>query len=160
MRTKGSAAELERVRLRAVALVQEGNGPTEVARMVGAHRRTVQRWARRHEVGGKKALKAKPHPGPEPKLHEGQKQELARELLRGAKTHGFSTDLWTGRRVAQVIRRRFGVTYHPLYMSLFLREYLHWSCQKPKKRAYERDEKAIQHWVQKDWPRIKKSPVP
>jgi hypothetical protein len=33
-----------------------------------------------------------------------------------------------------------------------------WSCQKPEKRARERDEEAIAGWRQMDWPRIKKSP--
>jgi len=33
---------------------------------------------------------------------------------------------------------------------------LQWSPQKAERRALERDEKAIQRWKQKDWPRIKK----
>ena len=31
---------------------------------------------------------------------------------KGAVANGFATELWTGRRIAQVIRERLGVHYH------------------------------------------------
>lgn len=157
MRPFGTPEELERRRLRAMELLKAGSGPTEVAKRVGAHRRTVQRWARRYEDGGRDSLKAIRHPGPTPRLTGGQKRQLIRLLLKGAKAHGFGTDLWTLSRIGKVIHRRFGVSYDPGHVSRLLRS-LNWTPQKPQKKAYERDEKAIQRWVEKDWVRIKKSP--
>jgi len=37
---------------------------------------------------------------------------LVQCLLKGAGHYGFATDLWTSPRVAQLIARRYGVTYH------------------------------------------------
>lgn len=123
--------------------------------MVGANRRTVQRWARRSERGGTAALASKPHPGPRSKLDPAQRRRLGATLLEGAKAQGFGTDLWTGPRVAQLVRRMFGIRYHPKYVPRLLRS-LGWTPQRPEGRAYERDEKAIERWVRDDWPRIKK----
>lgn len=123
--------------------------------MVGANRRTVQRWARRSERGGTAALAPKPHPGPRSKLGPAQRRRLGAALLKGAKGQGFGTDLWTGPRVAQVVRGLFGVRYNPKYVPRLLRS-LGWTPQRPESRAYERDEKAIARWVREDWPRIKK----
>jgi len=155
MRPVGSAEELERRRLRAVDLLGKGQGPTEVARMVGANRRSVQRWARRSERGGTAALAPKRHPGPPGKLDVAQRRRLGAALLEGPKAQGFATDLWTGPRVAQLVRRMFGVRYNPKYVPRLLRS-LGWTPQRPEGRAYERDEKAIARWVRDEWPRIKK----
>jgi transposase len=80
---------------------------------------------------------------------------LTRLLLKGAGACGFSTDLWTQRRVAQVIQREFGVRYHPHHLWRVLIG-LGWSCQKPETRARERNEPAIAHWKRYHWPHIKK----
>src|SRR3989338_8453793 len=137
MRPTGTAEELERRRLRAVSLLESGRGPTEVGKTVGATRRTVQRWARRAESLGKKGLKAKPHPGRRCRITPKQKERLSRMLLKGPKAHGFSTDLWTRKRVAQVIHKRLAVRYHPGHVSRLL-HLLGWTPQKPERRAYER----------------------
>ena len=155
MRSKGSARELERKRFDALRLLELGYGPTEVGRILQAHRRTVHRWREEARRGGPEALKAKHHPGPTPKLTVSEKARLARILLEGAPASGYATQLWTGRRVVEVIRRTFGVSYHPHHVPRILHE-LGWSCQKPQRKARERDEQAIGRWLKRDWARIKK----
>jgi hypothetical protein len=51
---------------------------------------------------------------------------------------------------------RWGVSYHPSQVWRILRA-SDWTCQKPERRARERDEAAIARWRRVDWPRIKKS---
>jgi len=51
--------------------------------------------------------------GRKPRLDRRQLNRLDAALRQGAQTHGFGTDLWTLPRVAQVIKRLTGVTYHP-----------------------------------------------
>jgi hypothetical protein len=58
--------------------------------------------------------------------------------------------------VAEVIRREFGVAYHPDHVSRLLRE-CGWSLQKPLRRASQRDEEAIAAWVKDHWPEVKKT---
>jgi transposase len=139
-------------------LLAEGQGIRAVARTVGAAPSSVKRWQDLLKKRGPAGLKAKPHPGRRPRLAKRQKQQLVHLLRRGPLAAGYATDLWTCPRVAQVIAQRFGVRYHPDHIWRLLRA-LGWSCQKPERRARERDEAAIQRWRQHDWPRIKKRPA-
>ena len=155
MRPKGSAAELERRRQRAMALLDQGMRPAAVARAVGTSRASVTRWRQAYETSGPNAMRAKPHPGGKCRLTAVQRKRLVRLLLQGPGKHGYPTELWTLARVAEVIAVNFGVEYHPSGVWHLLRS-LGWSCQKPERRARERDEKAIATWRCRDWPRIKK----
>jgi transposase len=157
MRPKGSAEELERRRRHAMALLADGMRPAAVARAVGTSRASVTRWRQAFEAGGPKALKAKPHPGGTSRLTDAQRKRLIHLLKKGPGKHGYRTDLWTLARVAEVIATHFGVQYHPSAVWHILRA-LRWRCQKPERRARERDEKAITAWREQEWPRIKKRP--
>ena len=157
MRPKGSAEELERRRQRAMALLADGTRAADVARAVGTSRASVTRWRQAYEAGGHEALKAKPHPGGKSRLTDAQRKRLVRMLLQGPRKHGYATELWTLSRVAELIAVTFGVEYHPSAVWHILRK-LGWSCQKPERRARERDEQAIAAWRQQEWPRIKKRP--
>jgi hypothetical protein len=87
-------------------------------------------------------------------LTDAQLQELERLLDKGAPVHGFPNELWTADRVAQVIRRHFGVKYHPDYVLRLLRRRLDWTCHKPQRRARERNDKEVERWKADEFPRI------
>jgi transposase len=157
MRPKGKAEALEVRRRIAAKLLEEGKGIREVARLVSASPSAVHGWKHAMEEGGPEGLKAKPHPGRKAKLNAEQKKELEQLLLDGPLAADYPTDLWTLRRVAEVIERRFEVRYHPGHVWKILRD-MGWSSQKPERRARERDEEAITRWREKDWPRIEKKP--
>ena len=82
----GTAAELERRRRRAVALVEQGEPRATVARILGVHPKTLARWLRRAKQPD--GLQARPQLGPRPGLSDGQLQQLEQLLLDGAKFHG------------------------------------------------------------------------
>ena len=155
MRPKGSPKELEQRRMRARVLLDHGWSQAEVARHLGVTQGAISQWKKRYRRDGPEALKAIPHPGPKPKLTARQRDQLGRLLLKGARAHGYRTELWTLRRVTELIRDRFGVQYDPSGVWHVLRN-MGWSCQKPERRARERDERAIAQWRNQDWPRIKK----
>jgi transposase len=155
MRPHGSPADLEARRRRAVALLDKGLGVREVARQIGCSPMSVSRWQAEVRARGPDALRPKPAPGRPPRITVRQRAKLLTLLLKGATAHGFSTDLWTLPRVAEVIARTFGVRYHPAHVWKILRGE-GWSCQKPERRARERDEAAIQRWRTDRWPHIKK----
>ncbi|HVA01768.1 MAG TPA: IS630 family transposase [Terriglobia bacterium] len=146
LRPAGTPDELERRRLRAVALLTQGHPPVEVARMVGANRRSVRRWKAAYRKKGRRAIEARPASGRPPKLPAPQMRRLERVLLRGAKAAGFATNLWTCPRVARLIERRFRVHYHVDHIGRLLHS-LGWSPQKPARRAVERDEEGIRRWI-------------
>jgi len=157
MRPKGSAEELERRRRQAMALIDQGMKSAAVARSVGTSRASVTRWRQAYETGGQEAIEAKPHPGGKPRLTDAQRKHLVRMLLQGPRKHGYATELWTLARVTELIAVTFGVQYHPSTVWHILRA-MGWSCQKPERRARERDEQTIATWRQQEWPRIKKRP--
>jgi len=80
----------------------------------------------------------------QPALSE-QIKELEGLLLKGAKAHGWHNDLWSAHRVAEVIRRRFGVEYHTEHVRKVIRRRLNWSSQKPQKKAKQRDAEKVDH---------------
>jgi transposase len=155
MRPKGNSAELETRRRHAVAMLRQGMKPAVVAGTLRVSLVSVGRWRKTALDGGVKALAAKPSPGRPLKLSITQRQRLSVLLQKGPTHHGFGTELWTLARVAEVIDRHFGVSYHPSQVWRILMA-LGWSCQKPESRARERDDDAIARWRRVDWPRIKK----
>jgi transposase len=158
MRPAGSPEELQRRRERAITLLKEGHGPVEVAQIVGVERRSVRRWKAAYRRRGESALSARRASGRPLKLAVSSRKRLERVLLKGAKAAGFTTDLWTCPRIAQVVWKRFGVSYHRTHVGRILRS-LGWSAQRPERRAVERDEEAIRRWVKKQWPRVKKNAI-
>jgi len=158
MRPKGSAEVLEARRHRALRLLDRGRSLNEVARLLECAPSSVMRWRDARDVGGAEALRVRFSPGRPPKLERRQRQRLVRLLLQGAMAQGFSTELWTTARVAQLIRREFGVRYHRAHVGRLLHG-LGWSVQKPERRALERDEARIEQWKRETWPRIKKKPA-
>jgi transposase len=158
MRSKGSAATLEAIRRLAVQNVLGGQTQAAVAKMLGVHPVTVAKWMARRRAEGEAGLVAKPVPGRPRFLTAEQDLRVRGWLAQKPTAHGFPTDLWTARRVAELIRRRFGVVFHPNY----LREWLTqrgYSPQRPARRARQRNEEAVVHWVANDWPRIQKKPA-
>jgi len=145
MRTQGSAAELEQRRRQAVALLNQGLKGAQVARAMGVSRAAVTRWKQAHEAKGEVGLAAKPHPGGQPRLKAAQRKRLGQLLLKGPRRQGYPTELWTLGRVAEVIAEKFGVHYHPCHVWKVLRG-IGWSCQKPQRRARERDDVAFRRW--------------
>jgi len=156
MRPKGTIKELQRRRQRAIALLKDGYGIREVARIVGSSGSSVVRWRDANKKGGAKALEPKPTPGRPRKLSDKQRQKLDRLLNKGPTAFGYKTDLWTLKRIASVIRKKFRVYYHPSQVWRILRQ-MGYSCQKPERKARERDEQRIATWRKSDWPHIKKS---
>jgi len=152
MRPQGTAAELERRRRRAVQLVEAGESPTVVARILGVTSSSLHRWRRlARQLDG---LVARPVPGAKRRLSDVQLTQLESLLRQGATAHGFPNDLWTSARVAQLIQRYFGIEYHPDYPRQLLQHWLHWTCHKPQKRARERNDAEIERWKADEFPRI------
>jgi transposase len=156
MRPRGSAEQLEERRRQAIRLLNEGMSLPDTAVAVGASYSSVWRWRQAYREGGWEGLRPRPTPGRPSKLSEARKQALREVLEAGSLAAGYPTDLWTLRRVAEVIRKRFGVCYNTCHVWFVLRK-LGWTCQKPQRRARERDEEAIQRWRRRDWVRLKKS---
>lgn len=151
------ASAMEARRLAAVALFQRGEALASIARHLDVSRQAVFVWAQQWRRHGEAGLHRRARPGRPPKLAPRQLAQLPCLLARGAAAYGFASAIWTTQRVADLIWRRFRVRYDRDHVCRLLHRF-GWSWQKPARRARERDEAAIQHWVKHTWPRLKKKP--
>jgi transposase len=155
MRPYGTPKQLERRRQKALALLNDGWSLEEVAARVNADFSSVYRWREKSRRGGANALRAKPASGRPRKIRAAQGRRFLEILLKGALAYGFSNEMWTLGRMARVIRKEFGIRYHPCHVWKVLQR-MEWSCQVPERRAIQQDDVAIAHWKRYKWPHIKK----
>lgn len=88
-----------------------------IARQLGISREAVRQWYAAWEEGGVRALSRRPTPGHLAKLSAADWRRLARVLRRRAEASGYAAEQWTLQRVAHLIRREFGVRYHPRHLA-------------------------------------------
>jgi transposase len=148
-------ARREQVRLAAAELIEAGASDREVAWHFRVSRMSANRWRRTLAAGGRAALASKGAGGAKCKLTGAQLRELETLLDAGPAAWGWDEDqCWTLARIAEVVRRRFGVDYTLAGADLLLHR-IGWSVQVPARRAAERDEAAIAAWREETWPVVK-----
>ena len=144
-------------RFRAFELKQNGWRQTDIAEALGVSEGAVSQWIKKAREEDKEALKTEPRPGRPPKLSDEERTERLPELLeKGPEHFGFRGEVWTRKRVRNVIKEEFGDEYDVSQVGRIL-DQIGWSRQKPDHRSDKRDEKEIEEWKEEEWPRIKKS---
>jgi transposase len=147
-------ATLEAMRERAVQRVQQGESPEDVARILGINRSTIYGWLAQYRRGGWGALKAKPLFGRPPKLDGKKLQWIYDAVTQSPLQMKFEFALWTREMVAALIKRKFNITLSLASVGRLLAQ-LGITCQKPLRRALERNETLVQKWLKQEYPRIK-----
>jgi transposase len=143
------------VRLAAAGLIEAGASDREVARRFRVSRMSVNRWRRALAAGGRRALASRGPGGARCKLTAAQLGELEAVLDAGPAAWGWDEDqCWTLARIAELVRRRFGVDYTLAGLDLLLHR-IGWSVQVPARQAAERDEARIARWKEEAWPVVK-----
>ncbi|MGC8545958.1 MAG: winged helix-turn-helix domain-containing protein, partial [Athalassotoga sp.] len=129
-------------RVRAWELKQEGWKQNDIAKTLKVTKSAVSQWMKRGREGGVEALKTKPPRQYKRKLTDEQIRQLIEDLKKGAEAFGYKGNVWTGKRISDLIMREFGVFYHWHSIARLMRQ-IGWSSQKPIQRANQRNEKAI-----------------
>ncbi len=145
-------------RRRAWELFQQGWSQKAIAEALAVTQGAVSQWMKMGREQGAEGLRGKIAPGPKARLSQEQLAQLPVLLSQGAEAHGFRGAVWTTQRVAQLLKKQFGVSYHPAHMSRLLKG-INYSVQKPIERASQRNEEAIATWKEQRWPQLKKSPA-
>jgi len=96
-----------------MAMVRDGRRVREVALRLGVNPGSVSRWMAMARREGEAGLKAKPQARRTGRLTAAEKKRLGRWLSRPPASHGFRATRWTLALVGWLIRKRFGVAYHP-----------------------------------------------
>lgn len=142
-------------RFLAFELREDGWEQRDIAQTLGVTEGAVSQWMKAADNLGPAALAASPHPGSPPRLGEAQFQHLLAILAKGAEAYGFRGEIWTCARIACVIAKEFGVSYHKAHVSRLLKQ-LKWTPQKPRQRAAQQDEAETERWRLQKWPRLKR----
>jgi transposase len=144
---------LETLRVIAVRrVVEDGERPSEVMRSLGLCRTSIYPWLRAHSKKGPAALLLRKSSGPRCKLNARQCQRVRRWVLgKDPRQHGFDFGLWTRRIVAQLIEEKLGIRLELTAVGRLLAG-LEITPQKPLRRAYERDPKAVEQWLAQGLP--------
>ncbi len=153
MRPYGTAKQLAQRRQRALVWLDHGESAAQVAKRIGTSMRSVQRWRRESQAPRRKS--GHPAPGRPSRLSLSQLCSLVQALQRGAQAYGHAEDYWTLDRITPLIWELFQVRYRPSGVWYVLQR-LGWSCQKPQRRTFARDDEAVAHWKHYVWPQIKK----
>jgi transposase len=156
-RPRRDFSALTRRRLRAAELFAEGQRPAQVAEQLQVSVQSASLWHHRWLKEGVEGLTGAGRAGRLPRLSAEQIQAVESALLAGPREHGFRNELWTLSRVAEVISRLTGVSYHPGHVWRILRR-LGWTRQKPSRWAAERDPEKVEAWVKERWPELKRGP--
>ncbi len=145
------------LRRRAVRLKEKGLTHQAVADTFQVGESTVRKWWALYRKGGMKALKparkgCKPgqhrHLNPE---QEAEIRDLIEEKTPDQLKLGFA--LWTRRAVVELIRERLGFSMPIRTVGEYLKRW-GFTPQKPLKRAYEQNPKAVQRWLDEEYPAI------
>jgi len=152
---KISTEEQHLIRKLAVQRVFDGESVADVTRYFGLGSKTVFRWLKVVREKGIDALIPKARSGRNRFLSPLEEQEVKRWVIGGdPRQYGFDFGLWTRQIVADLIKDKFGIDMSLSGVGKLLKR-LGLTPQKPLRRAYERDEKAVKEWVEDVYPKVK-----
>lgn len=146
-------------RRQAVRLYEQGWQIQRIAATVGAHRNTVGEWIQAWQDGGEAALT--PKAGGRPRgsgmtLSPKEARQIQRIITdRCPDQLKLPFALWTREAVQQLIRKELRIGMPIRTVGSYLQRW-GFTPQKPLKQAYERCPKAVQRWVDEQYPAIEK----
>ena len=142
----------------AIRLFQEGRSRKDIAAIVGVHYMTVCKWIDAFKKAGKKGIiigKRGRIEGTKRKLTAEQEAVLRKKLIDHAPQQmKLDFALWTSRAIRTLIWDLWRVHIAARTIRTYMRRW-GFTPQKPLLRAYERDPKKVQRWLNEDYPAIK-----
>ena len=144
---------------RAVLGYIEGRRVIELATELDVTRGAINRWLQWYESMGVEGLVTGKAPGPAPRLTDFQRELLCGLIEIGPQAAGYTSGVWTGPMIGDLIEKHFGVRYHNHHIPRLLNG-LGFSVQRPRKRLARADVEAQAVWLRHKFPAIKKKRTP
>ncbi len=152
---KLSHDKLTELRYRAVAAVQNGESPEDVARVMGVNRASVYNWLVLYRSGGWSKLDAKKRGGRKPKLDAKALRWIYQTVKLGNPSQMKMPFVqWSSKLLAVAIEKKFGIKLSKASVCRLLHQ-LGLSPQRPLWRAYQRDPEAVRRWLEQEYPAIR-----
>jgi transposase len=148
---------LEALRLRAVHARQQGYAVVDIAAILGVREETVSRWCSKYQHGGEEALPGDRTGRPVGSgrlLNEKQEQALQQLIdTKSPKELGIPSALWTRAAVGELIQQQVGLRLPIRTVGEYLQRW-GYTPQKPVRKAYQQDPRAVAEWLEKTYPEI------
>lgn len=146
----------DEVRERAVKAVLSGKTQTEVAEIFGVSRQSVNAWVNKYKRKGKQTLVSKKRGGWKKPTLKGYQASTIKRIVVGRHPEQLKLPfvLWTREAVQKLIQKKFEIKLSLSTIGRYLKKW-GMTSQKPLKRAYEQDNKAVQKWINEEYPKIK-----
>ena len=142
-------------RARAVLRYLDGKKVIALCEEMDVCRASINGWLSAFDSLGAQGLLTRKAPGPAPKLTQVQRDELIKCIEEGPLAAGFTSGMWTGPMIGQMILAKYGVSYHNHHVPRLLHQ-LGFSVQRPRKRLAKADHEQQEIWLRERLPAIKK----
>jgi len=156
---KASTAEKEAIRIRAMMMYKQNINQNEIALLLGVHKNSIYQWVKIFKEQGKKGLKEvkKGRKKGDGKLLSNEQEKEVQKMIVDKMPDQLKLPyaLWTRKAIVDLIKRTYNIKVAIRTMGDYLNQW-GFTPQKPKKKAYEQNDKAVQEWLQKEYPSIVK----
>jgi transposase len=146
-------------RKQAIKLIKSGRPKGEVAQIIGVRNASITEWWKNYKALGIKGLTTKKRgvKSEDKKLLSAKQEQEIQRMITDTMPDQLKLDfaLWTRKAVKDLVEREFGIMLAINTMGDYLRKW-GFTPQKPKKRAYEQDDKKVQKWLNEEYPEIEK----
>lgn len=148
----------QQLRYQVIRLRKQGRTHKEISAITGVSRCACITWWTRYKNGGKKALKIKKRGRPTGscrRLEKEQEKEIQKIICDKCPDQmKLPFALWTRIAVQQLIKQLWELEIPIRTIGDYLKRW-NFTPQKPLKRAYEQNPKAVKKWLKQEYPSIK-----
>lgn len=152
-----SPSQLDELRSRAIALWQAGWSRRAIAILLEVHYNSVGRWVAAFQMEGPGAIlsaKRGRKAGGSRSLSPAQERRV-QKMITDKTPDQFKMPfaLWTRRAVSELVEESFGIPLPERTCGEYLRRW-GFTAQRPARRNYEQNPKAVRRWMQERYPEI------
>jgi len=150
---------LEALRLRAVHARGLGYSVVDIATILGVREETVSRWCSRYDQGGQEALPGDRTGRPigSGRLLTGDQEQGIQQVIETKTPQELEipSALWTRPAVRDLIHQQVGIRLPIRTVGQYLQRW-GYTPQKPVRKAYKQDPKAVAEWLERTYPEIER----
>ena len=130
-------------------MLRKGMKKSVISEKLEVNRKTVYNWSVKLEHNSD--WHDRKQPGSRSKLTEEQKEKLKKIIDSGPREYGYDTDLWTLKRISEVISREYNIEYNTTHIWRVLKN-MGYSSQIPVAVAMEKNPGYVNEWLYKNYP--------
>jgi transposase len=150
---------LEALRLRAVHARERGYAVVDIAAILGVREETVSRWCSKYEHGGQEALPGDRtgRPVGSGRLLDEEQEQRLQQLIdaKSPQEVAIPSALWTRPAVQELIQQQVGLRLPIRTVGAYLQRW-GYTPQKPFRKAYKQDPKAVAEWLEQTYPEVER----